>query len=493
MSQAVIIVSSILFCIAITIVVATGMELFFALLASGWRIFDRWAERTAQSIDRIYHSFHPKGRTIEKGMVMETIWLLLVAIATIAFQQPTISTIKIFLLGSAIVGIVIAIFFTIIFLLSIVLNWIAAHVLPPILGWAAQFIYRRDREIAATPTTDPAILVKLSGSRDRLTRKEVAGNPNTPTDVLWHLIRQYPYQVLENPLFLLIVLENPNWIMEIPETDLHGLLQQSSVPEAIVDAALQHNQSYIRGVAIQAAANNPKTSVSRLEEITLNHNSLYAEVLQNPKIAEASLQRFATCNNDAIQEQLARYCLRYESLFAKSLSVTPQDILQWIVQDVVARQKDELMFSLLTYRELPPQFVPQLLAALPHKLHLRLAKSSGISGELLKLLIDYPTYINSMKTRICQAIARNSNTPPEILDEFADRPSKAIRISLALRENYSPELLVKLAIDPYPEIRKNLLKNRYIELNLLHSLRNHPRLEVREFVAAHPNTPRRPQ
>jgi hypothetical protein len=493
MSQAVIIVSLILSCIAITIVVATGMELFFALLVSGWRSFDRWAERTAQSIDRIYHSFHPKGRTIEKGMVMEVIWLLLLAITTIAFQQPTIEIIQILLIVAAIAGIVIAIFFTIILLLSIVLNWIAVNVLPPIMDWAAQFIYRRDREIAANPETDPAILLKLSGSRDRLTRKEVAGNPNTPVDVLWHLIRQYPYQVLENPLFLLIVLENPNWIMEIPETDLHELLQQSSVPEAIVDAALHHTQSYIRGVAIQAAANNPKTSASRLEEVTLNHNLLYADVLQNPKIAEASLQRFATCNNDAIQEQLARYCLRHESLFAKSLSVKPQDILQWIVQDVVAGQKDELMFLLLTYPDLPPQFIPQLLVALPHKLHLRLAKSSEISGELLKLLTDYPTYINSMKTRICQAIARNLNTPPEILDEFADRPSKAIRISLALREKYSPELLVKLAIDPYPEIRRNLLQNRYIEPSLLNSLRNHSRLEVQEFVAAHPNTPRLPQ
>jgi hypothetical protein len=493
MSQAVIIVSLILSCIAITIVVATGMELFFALLASGWRSFDRWSERMAQSIDRIYHSFHPKGRTIEKGMVMEAIWLLLLAIATIAFQQPTISTIKILLLGTAIAGIVIAFFFTFIFLSSIVLNWIAANVLPPILDWAARFIYRRDREIAATPTTDPVILRKLSGSRDRLTRQAVAGNPNTPTDVLWSLIRQYPYQVLENPLFLLIVLENPNWIMEIPATDLHELLKQSSVPEAIVDAALQHHQSYIQGVAIQAAANSPETSVSRLEELTLNHNFLYADVLQNPKIAEKSLQRFATCDNDAIQEQLARYCLRHKSLFGKSLSVKPQDILQWIVQSLIARQRDELMFSLLTYRDLPPQFVPPLLAALPHKLHLRLAKSSEISGELLKLLIDYPTYINSMGTRICQAIARNSSTPPEILDEFADRPSKAIRISLALRKNYSPELLVKLAIDPYPEIRNNLLRNRYIELSLLSSLRNHPRLEVREFVAAHPNTLRLPK
>jgi hypothetical protein len=493
MSQAVIIVSLILSCIAITIVVATGMELFFTLLSSGWRIFDRWAERMARSINRIYHFFHPKGRTIEKGMVMEAIWLLLLAIATIAFQQPTIEIIQILLIVAAIAGVVIAIFFTIILLSSIVLNWIAANLLPPILDWAARFIYHRDREIAATPTTDPVILRKLSGSRDRLTRREIAGNPNTPTDVLWHLIRQYPYQVLENPLFLLIVLENPNWIMEIPETDLHELLQQSSVPEAIVDAALQHHESCIRGVAIQAAANNPKTSLHRLEEITLNHDFLYADVLQNPKITEESLHRFATCNNDDIQEQLARCCLRNKSLFSDSLSIKPQDVLQWIVQDLLARQKNDVIFSLLSYQDLPPQFIPQLLAALPYLFHLRLAKISDTSAELLTQLTYYPNYINSMRTRICQVIARNSNTPPEILDEFADRPSKAIRISLALRKNYSPELLVKLAIDPYPEICKNLLRNRYIEPNLLHSLRHHPLLEVRELVAAHSNTPRLPQ
>ncbi len=497
MSKAVSIVLLILYIIAITILVTKGMELFFPLLKSGlkygWRIFDSWAERTARSINRVYHSVRPQGRTIDKGIIIETFWPLLLFITVIIFQQPTITTIKIILIGATIAGIVITIFFTIAFLSLILLNWIAVNLLPPVFHWAAQFIYRRDREIAASPTTDPIILRKLSGSRDRVSRQEVAGNPNTPTDVLWLLIKQYPYQVLENPLFLLIALENPNWIMEISETDLHELLQQPSVPEKIVDAALQHNNlSYIRGVAIQAAAANPKTSAGRLEEITLNHNYLYAEVLQNPKIAEESLRRFAICNNNAIQEQLACYCFRNESVFSESLSVKPQDILQWIIEDLIAQQKEDVIFSLLTYRDLPPQFLPQLLAALPHRGHLRLAKSSGISVELMKTLTYYPTYISSMRIRIYQAIARNSNTPAEILDEFANLPSKAIRLSLTLRKVYSPELLVKLLLDPYPEIRKNLLKNPYIELSLLNSLRNHPRLEVRKFVAEHPNTPHPP-
>jgi hypothetical protein len=156
---------------------------------------------------------------------------------------------------------------------------------------------------------------------------------------------------------------------------------------------------------------------------------------------------------------------------------------------LIARQQDAVIFSLITHQYLPPQFIPQLLAALPHKLHVRLAKSSKTSADILINLTYYSTYTNSMRTQICQAIARNRNTPAEILDEFADRPSKAIRISLALRKEYSPELLVKLAIDPYQEIRKNLLNNRYIKLSLLNTLRNHPRLEAREFVAAHPNTP----
>jgi hypothetical protein len=508
MSQAVLMVSLILSCIAITIVVTTGMELFFALLESGWRIFECWAERTARSIDQVYHSFRPQGRTINKGMIMGTIGLLLLFIAMIAFPKPTFISIAILLIISItillMVGIVIAFYFTIILLSLIVWKWITANLLPPIFHWAAlavnnllrpifywvaQFIYRQDREIAANPTTDPILLRKLSGSRDRITRKEVAGNPNTPTDVLWLLIKQYPYQVLENPLFLLIVLENPNWIMEIPESDLHQLLHQPSLPEMIVNAAMQHNQSDVRNAAICVAAANPNTSAHRLEEITLNEGVLHGAVVQNPKITEESLQRFATCNNGNIQEQLAYFCFQGESFFSPSLSVKPQDILQWTFQDLIARQQDAVIFSLITHQYLPPQFIPQLLAALPHKLHVRLAKFSKTSADILSNLTYYSTYTNSMRTRICQAIARNRNTPAEILDEFADRPSKAIRISLALRREYSPELLVKLAIDPYREIRKNLLNNRYIKLSLLNTLRNHPRLEVREFVAAYINTP----
>ncbi|WP_414514888.1 hypothetical protein [Nostoc sp. PCC 9305] len=70
--------------------------------------------------------------------------------------------------------------------------------------------------VAAEPSTDPELLRELALSTDKITRQSVAGNPNTPSDVLLKLGAEFPSQLLDNPVFPLLLLENLNLVAEIP-------------------------------------------------------------------------------------------------------------------------------------------------------------------------------------------------------------------------------------------------------------------------------------
>lgn len=65
------------------------------------------------------------------------------------------------------------------------------------------------RKQAQDENTSSQILAELATSKDRLTRKYVAGNPNTPVNVLEILSLDFPDVITQNPAFDLLLLENP--------------------------------------------------------------------------------------------------------------------------------------------------------------------------------------------------------------------------------------------------------------------------------------------
>jgi hypothetical protein len=80
-------------------------------------------------------------------------------------------------------------------------------------------------ELATNPATDPDILRKLSRGSDRAIRQAVAGNPSAPINVLWELMGDFPCIVMENPVLQLLSVENPCWLLDVPQHSLIGLLR----------------------------------------------------------------------------------------------------------------------------------------------------------------------------------------------------------------------------------------------------------------------------
>ena len=65
------------------------------------------------------------------------------------------------------------------------------------------------RQLAKDETTLPEVLAILAKSEDYPTRRSVAANPNTPTAILLNVCREFPAEVMNNPVVPLLLLENP--------------------------------------------------------------------------------------------------------------------------------------------------------------------------------------------------------------------------------------------------------------------------------------------
>ncbi|BAZ11016.1 hypothetical protein NIES4071_28400 [Calothrix sp. NIES-4071] len=69
-----------------------------------------------------------------------------------------------------------------------------------------------ERELAQNSETPSSVLRELASSSDVEIRASVAKNPNTATDVLMELGADFPKELLENPIFSLLLLFCKNLI-----------------------------------------------------------------------------------------------------------------------------------------------------------------------------------------------------------------------------------------------------------------------------------------
>ena len=88
---------------------------------------------------------------------------------------------------------------------------------------------------AQDASTPPTVLKKLSASKTKGVRREVAKNPNTPIEVLYTLGEEFPKEFLENPSLPLLLLEEPKLFERIPSKTLAKILQLEEVSDFLIE------------------------------------------------------------------------------------------------------------------------------------------------------------------------------------------------------------------------------------------------------------------
>ena len=96
------------------------------------------------------------------------------------------------------------------------------------------------RIVAKNSGASEELLKELAHTDDSATRKAVTTNPSTPKETLLELGTQFPEELLDNPVFDLLLLENPNLLADMPKSSLKSLVKREAVPRSFLDWAVNH-------------------------------------------------------------------------------------------------------------------------------------------------------------------------------------------------------------------------------------------------------------
>jgi hypothetical protein len=259
------------------------------------------------------------------------------------------------------------------------------------------------RMAAANPSTNPQLLQQLASTKDRELRKQVAINPNTPTDVLWQLGIDFPEEILANPIFELLQLEHLDLAAEIPPCTLTSLLQCDRVPRSFMEYAVKQ-QDYSLWLAV---AYNPQTPAPLLERLAHKSRRQDRELLR-------AVAAHPNTPPDLLSD-LVEISYNVARVVAENPQ-TPVSVLQKVLQLYGKSYGLDRMFTTLV--ALHPHLNPQLLLQMylaPDETAARslwLAKQSTTpSAQLVELAATSWDVLHL-------AVARHPNTPTAAIEQI---------------------------------------------------------------------------
>jgi hypothetical protein len=349
----------------------------------------------------------------------------------------------------------------------------------------APITYKRCRQIASYPEAEPEVLRKLSKSWDVCTQKLVAGNPNTPIDTLWDLISDFPNQILENPVWPLVMLTNPNWIEEVPEEKVIALLKKPGIPSLFIDAGVKSSCYYIRQAVAEGILTDARSDLERLESLVLSHQWFYPGLLTHPNFNPMLLLKCMASDSDSIQWHLITLCFgdTSEGRKIKELQSYNQ-IIGYIIKNCQAATAEKIVTCYEA--TLDSSMLKCLCLKLSHNRSVHMARNIS-TPRTLKILAERPIADDRQQIQIIKALIQNPKTPKSLLHSFSTSSNQAVRSYIAQYAPLTAEMFTNLAIDSFPKTRNNLLQNRKITPSILHDLARHPNPEVMKLAKKHPS------
>lgn len=378
-------------------------------------------------------------------------------------------------------------------------------------------------KIAANPQTPIDLLQQLAYSSDRLIRKTVVGNPNTPREILFKLGAEFPESLINNPVWDLLFLEEPTAIGDLPIQVQQHLLLQDEVPYYLMESiATSRNLNLCLGLA-----RHPKTPQSLLEKIVRTPNIPLDTIklhINWPDPPQESLEEIIRASfKQRIMATTTQFTLRSlaETGFLFDLIETRENgtIGKWgrVSHALLLTQGLETIITPPHHEssENPEEHTPNLDKLLKQfaddstsKFRQSFENSSPDSPASFKVVIsrkekssvisDQKPGLTSNKHRLKSAIGHNmvqildgitgsSHTPNWLLYQLAIRNSRWRR-NILNRPQISSSLLENLAMTPDYLLQREVARHPNTPPSVLKLLAWVPDIEVRWHVARHPNT-----
>jgi hypothetical protein len=310
--------------------------------------------------------------------------------------------------------------------------------------------------LASDSETPAEVLERLAESRSRAVLEALAKNPSTPARILWRLARAFPGEVLENPVFPLLLIESPILVGD-PSVDRAGLLallRHPAAPEGLFWNVFDAREPYFHALI----ASNPSAPPAVLRRLLLvDQPDIRRLARENPSTPQETIQALlragASANLDENETQSPDPEMSADELrdlfdlggfFAPWIALqhqnTPPDLF---LRAAESNHPFIAGLALLAY-EMHPQWADWqelcetlLISVVQHDAVKVMSES--LSSEDLRWLA------RSENTQTRLRVAENPRTPPETLAEMALEAHVALYAVLAKNPSTPPETLLALA------------------------------------------------
>jgi 3-methyladenine DNA glycosylase AlkC len=337
--------------------------------------------------------------------------------------------------------------------------------------------------VAQNPGAPAELLEKLATRIDVTTRQNVAANPNTPTEVLLRLANEFPREVLSNPVFPLLFLENLNILNRISQLETLWKIVLDAQTSTEILSMLVHHENIWLAEAARLHVNLAGEMTHRWDEAAREAigTADWRETLGTVNIANSNLS--VLDKNGFIPDfaiaQLARHQhWMIRCLIADKIS-TPVQFLEQLARDEDSRVRESVARNPNT----PVQFLEQLAQDQNSCVRACVAQNSKISVKFLEQLAK------DLHRDVRLNVAQNPNAPLKLLEQLVQDTDYCVRKLVAKNPNAPLKLLEHLVQDKDYSVRKLVAQNPNAPVKLLQQLAKDRDSDVRDFVAANPNTP----
>ncbi len=361
--------------------------------------------------------------------------------------------------------------------------------------------------MAQDDTTSVDVLAKLAIDISSQIRRAVALNPSTPTDTLLKLGEEFPNEITENPIFFLLLLEDPDsYFVRL------SLARSTTTDEATLIQLFEVKNRRIRC----AIAQNPKTPIFILEkfvqkcyeqsdnEYDYSYDAKIDRILiafvQNPSTPEFLLHQIAQYGSAAVKKSMIQNpntsaSILEELASAERFEVDPQDILN---HPNVSQTAIIIINAIQGKRGIPIAVLEKLvnhqnprvrrgIAGHPEltlELLLKLSEDSRTHWDLLDRRANLPTLIiDRIAESTFSTMLSPDYSPTEIEDKvifwMARHQNTSIAILETLASNQPAELYQQLGAHKFEMFRAAVARNPSTPTQLLKQLSRDPKIEVR--------------
>ena len=353
------------------------------------------------------------------------------------------------------------------------------------------------RKQAQDENTAPEILVNLAENKDYLTRQYIAENPNTPTEILLKLGTEFPREVLDNPIFDLLLLENPNLISDIPIKTLRSLIKQDNVPESFVVecAERESDKETLLGIT-----SNPVASRNIIEKLT---KSKFPEVAEAAKLhinwsgeMKEGWQELAEEKIKIIRPLYSGAATRIKHLQHEQPYLSILAKLGWIPNFLISHwnkhwNKWEILRDIANSVNTSPITLTELEKNNNPRIRRLIAINPNTPIETLENLVDDDeqggAFGGEMQT-VKMGLLENPNAPPIVLDKLAEHQNYQAREAVAKHHNCSVHTLNKLAEDESIEVCYQVAINPNTTSLILKKIFDRcEKIYIKKAIARHPN------